>query len=129
MGIHGVGHLDVRDNPDLLCIQVDDSIMSLSYDGWYKDSTAHYSEDCGYTGVEDYKFENKSVSVAPNPASDFIEIDFNNVILSGAKDPTIRVYDLLGVEVINSTLTPALPKEMDSYHFTNLCTTSPTRTK
>jgi len=33
-------------NPNLACIQVDNEALSLGYQGWYKDATASYSEDC-----------------------------------------------------------------------------------
>jgi hypothetical protein len=59
-------------------------------------------------GVNNVKqeFDNKSVSVIPNPASDFVEVDFGNVILSEAKDQVVKIYNFLGEMVI--TTTPSL---------------------
>jgi hypothetical protein len=94
---------DASNNPNLTCIQVDDSVFSINNTNWKKDYTAHYSENCNYTGIEDFKFENKSVSVKPNPAADFVEVDFGNVIQSAAKDPVV-VYDQLGIKYMDSRL-------------------------
>ena len=94
---------DASNNPNLTCIQVDDSVFSMNNTNWKKDYTAHYSTDCGYTGVEDFKFENNSVSVVPNPASDFIEI--NNVIPAdgGILNNSVKIYNFLGEMVLLST--------------------------
>ncbi|WP_109851266.1 immunoglobulin-like domain-containing protein [Aquimarina sp. AU58] len=44
-------------NPNLICIQVDDP--SASYlNGWDKDATASFSDDCNWTYVPDDNFEN-----------------------------------------------------------------------
>ena len=40
--------LNVRYNPNLFCIEVDDPVASESYSKWYKDEQAIYSEDCVY---------------------------------------------------------------------------------
>jgi hypothetical protein len=96
-------------NPYLYCIQVVDSIRAVFNSNWQKDSTAYYSENCNYTGVEDNIIENNSVSVFPNPAADFVEVDFGNVILSEAKDPFIIIYNLFGEKVLSSIATPPDP--------------------
>jgi hypothetical protein len=92
-------------NPDLYCIQVADSSTAANNEYWQKDLTAHYSENCNYTGVEDDIIRNNYVSVSPNPASDFVEIDFgNNRTLKGAVE-SILIYNLYGEKVISSIAT------------------------
>lgn len=48
--------------------------------------------------------EKPQITISPNPASDYIEINPGKVILSEAKD--LKIYNALGECVIN--LTPAL---------------------
>ena len=87
-------------NPNLICIQVDDSAWSSNNPYWYKDSTAHYSTDCGYTGVDELKIGNNSVSVSPNPAMDYIEISFPPSKKRGSGGVSMVIYDMLGKEVL-----------------------------
>ena len=103
-----IEHCDADNNPNLYCIQVDDSLFSIYEFGWEKDDQAHYSEDCGYTGMDDNKFENQTVSVAPNPAMDFIEI--NNVIHAeaGISDQNVKIFNFLG-EIVSGLDTPPDP--------------------
>ena len=55
------------------------------------------------------EFENKSVSVAPNPAMDFIEIELgSNHTLKGAVE-NIKIYNFLGEMVQNDIATPPGP--------------------
>jgi len=62
--------LDATNNPDLNCIQVDDSASSYSYQYWYKDVGARYSENCGSSyAVEDNWGIESDISVYPNPCS------------------------------------------------------------
>ncbi len=54
--------IDVRYNPDLLCIQVDDAETAYTYTDWYKNGYTGYSEDCStyvmeMTYVPDDNFE------------------------------------------------------------------------
>jgi WD40 repeat protein len=50
-------------------------------------------------------------TISPNPASDYIEIDINDVILSEAKNLGMSIYDVLGVEVYCSIATPPAPSQ------------------
>jgi len=100
------------DNPNLYCIEVDDSAWSASSSGWHKDPQAHYSENCGYTAVEEYTSRYVTVlSISPNPANGYIEIALDNHILQGMVGNTrgaeqvlkdvvkrVKIYDVLGVE-------------------------------
>jgi Leucine-rich repeat (LRR) protein len=47
---------NVTNNPSLLCIEVDDVLLSQSYAGWLEDDPNSYSSGCG-TYVPDDKFE------------------------------------------------------------------------
>jgi hypothetical protein len=57
----------------------------------------------GWTDVEDNPVESEFI-ISPNPASDYIEINLDNAILSEAKD--LKIYNTMGECVF--TLTPAL---------------------
>lgn len=66
----------VYDNPNLLCIEVDDVVYANEkqcdlpgVDGWCKDETAEYSLSCGL-GTDE--FIQSSVLLVPNPASDVV---------------------------------------------------------
>ncbi|QCX01642.1 T9SS type A sorting domain-containing protein [Aggregatimonas sangjinii] len=53
--------VDVSNNPNLSCIQVDNVVFSENNPGWIKDATASYSEDCSltpaFTTIPDPNFE------------------------------------------------------------------------
>jgi hypothetical protein len=98
-----LGVLDCTYHPYLYCIQVADSTKAAMNTLLVKDKHAVWSEDCGYTS--NYETSNtESIRISPNPASDYIDILYENVILSGAKD--LKIYNSIGECVIN--LTPAL---------------------
>jgi Leucine-rich repeat (LRR) protein len=104
-----LNYFNAEYNPDLYCIQVADSALAANNKNWYKGKQAHYSTNCNYTGVEnELKFQ-ETVSVIPNPASDFVEVDYGNVILSEAKNPLIIICNLFGEKVISSIATPPDP--------------------
>jgi len=84
------------DNRYLYCIQVDDSAWSANADEWYKDDHAHYSEDCGYTGVEEFLTEGTEVFIIPNPFSQSTAINYQ---LTTPSQVGLKVYDTLGIEV------------------------------
>ena len=62
--------LNVTNNPNLSCIQVDDAsnIPNL----WTKDATAVYNEDCSALSNKD--FELSGISILPNPTSGVLNI-------------------------------------------------------
>jgi hypothetical protein len=62
------------------------------------------------TGVEPEETISGELIVYPNPASDYIEISVSSVILSETKDPFIKIYNVLGVEITTPNLTSALPQ-------------------
>jgi photosystem II stability/assembly factor-like uncharacterized protein len=55
--------------------------------------------------------EKQELTISPNPATDYIEITGSSVILSEAKDPFFRIYDVLGVEVNCGISTPPAPSQ------------------
>jgi Secretion system C-terminal sorting domain len=83
-------------NPDLTCIQVDDSAASAGFIKWEKDKTAHYSEDCGYSGVEEFPELHGDVSIFPNPAQNRFTVEFEFAFPQAI---TIILSDLSGREV------------------------------
>jgi trimeric autotransporter adhesin len=93
-------------NPDLVCIQVDDSAASANYENWRKDSTAHYSEDCGYTDVEDYLLIETEISVFPNPANTSFVVQFE---LEDPRAVVLSLSDILG----NSVQVKEIPKQLN----------------
>jgi hypothetical protein len=58
------------------------------------------------SSIKENYIEFNNMSLSPNPATDYIEIDMNDVVLSEAKNP--RIFDLLGVEITTPNLTPTL---------------------
>jgi hypothetical protein len=89
------------DNPDLYCIQVDDSAWSAKAEKWEKDDHAVYSEDCGYTGVEEFLTPGTEISIFPNPAGSSFVVSFE---LETPKTLTMTLTDLSGRELQEFTL-------------------------
>lgn len=69
---------DATDNPDLTCIQYD-GIFVLT--GWKKDINASYSTNCSLATPSFVKDET-SVLIYPNPASNLISIELENITTS-----------------------------------------------
>jgi hypothetical protein len=99
-----IGYLDAVNNPNLLCIEVRDSTKAAKNHGWHKDDWAIYSEDCRTVGVGEGIDVSNDITIFPNPASDYIDINIGEVILSCAKG--LNIYNTMGECVF--TLTPAL---------------------
>jgi hypothetical protein len=97
IGLNASGNLNATNNPDLLCIQVDNPSLAENYMNFNKDPWAHYSTNCNYTGVENELNFHNPASVFPNPASDFVEFDLNFV-------GEAVIYNLFGeIEVSTKT--------------------------
>jgi len=81
----------VNDNPNLICIQVDDVVYANNQDcdnnNWCKDDWTEYSEEC-ILGIE----ENSLISftIYPNPTQDVLFIDTQQSI------ETIKIYNVQG---------------------------------
>ena len=85
---------DATDNPDLTCIEVDDTIFSNSAPGWDKDATASYKLDCHYnqTYVPDDAFEQTLKDMgyddsSTDPLDDYV--------------PTVRINKLTTLYISN----------------------------
>lgn len=63
-------------NPNLYCIEVDDSVSSTTNLNWIKDFQSHYSENCSVLGVAE--IESANFQILPNPSSDWLYIKMDN---------------------------------------------------
>ena len=97
-------YFDVSGNPDLYCIQVDDSTWSANAEKWIKDDHAVYSEDCGYSGIEEFLTAGTEISIFPNPAG-------NSFIVS---------FELETPKILNITLTDLSGKELQEFSLANI---------
>jgi hypothetical protein len=94
-------------NKNLRCIQVKDSAKAAKNHYWHKDKWAIYSEDCSSVGVDEGIDVSNDITISPNPASDYIEINFGRWTPSVRWSPSdLTIYNSLGECIIN--LTPAL---------------------
>lgn len=93
-----VDGMDARNNPALLCIEVDnkqDADLGLSpYDSWFKDESVSYSENCDVNLGIDQHLLNNSISIFPNPAEDHIVIKADNQQIV-----KVVIYSILGRSV------------------------------
>ncbi|MFI1771958.1 leucine-rich repeat domain-containing protein [Thalassobellus citreus] len=92
-------NLDASLNPNLTCIEVDDTSAANSSLNYLIDATASYSLDCNYIlNINDFELA-KSISIYPNPATSEISIISDKIIES------IELIDVFG-KVIKSSLNP-----------------------
>lgn len=66
--------LNTTNNPNLLCIQVDDQAYAEAQSDWLVDSGVAFSEDCGFLGIEDSTFS--SWSIIPNPSDGLVRVQY-----------------------------------------------------
>jgi hypothetical protein len=92
--------LDCRKNPDLICIQVNDSSLAAQEKLWLKDPTAHYSEDCSETNVEFPELRN-DISIFPNPARNNFLLSFE---FAEPQSISISLNDLSGKTMIERNI-------------------------
>jgi len=86
----------IYENPNLLCVQVDDIDYANSQDNWHKDEIASYSVDCGVLGEESVSLQ--EITLFPVPANDRIRlIDFNGEIKE------YQILNLQGTVLIEGT--------------------------
>ncbi|MBK6283911.1 MAG: hypothetical protein IPF54_15800 [Draconibacterium sp.] len=86
-------NLNARENPDLLCIQVDDEDASYKFDNWYKDIFTAYATDCsGYkikmTYVPDDNFEQALIDLGLDS-----ETTLNDSV------PTVAIKNLKSLDI------------------------------
>ncbi|WP_298418251.1 T9SS type A sorting domain-containing protein [uncultured Kordia sp.] len=80
-------NINMRSNPNLACVTVDD--IAYSNTNWAnKDATTAYGTNCGTLTVAEVV--KKMIHVYPNPAKDFIHIEMDSVLKSA------RLYTVLG---------------------------------
>lgn len=84
-------------NPNLYCIQVDDSVSSTNDPNWIEDSQSYYSEACNWVGIAE--IDNSNFKILPNPASDWLFIEMDNPEIS-----QIEICDFKGKILLNQTL-------------------------
>nr|WP_299205020.1 T9SS type A sorting domain-containing protein [uncultured Brumimicrobium sp.] len=89
-----------HNNPNLTCIQHDAGYTPEPYtggEGWMKDATASWSENCGTAGLEDFESA-LNISIYPNPTNGEFSIDLGETIQS----LTIYITDITGKEVYSN---------------------------
>jgi hypothetical protein len=88
-------------NPNLYCIQVDDSIGSTNNPNWIEDAQSNYSESCGWAGISEIDYSN--FKLLPNLASDWLQIEMdtpqnNQIVLSDLNGKTLSTHSILNKE-------------------------------
>ncbi len=93
---------NATENPNLLCIQVDDEIAAVNgeppYDSWNIAPNSSYSEDCLF-GIEDALLKN-NISLYPNPVEDIVHLrndsfaEINQVSFYNMNGRAIHVKEL-----------------------------------
>lgn len=79
---------------NLTCIQHDAGYTPVPYsagNGWLKDATASWSEDCGTAGIEDFESA-LNISIYPNPTHGDFSIEMGETIQSF----TVQITDITG---------------------------------
>jgi len=79
---------------NLTCIQHDAGYTPVPYsagNGWLKDATASWSEDCGTAGIEDVESA-LNISIYPNPTHGDFSIEMGETIQSF----TVQITDITG---------------------------------
>jgi len=65
---------NTTNNPNLLCIQVDDQAYAEAQSDWLVDSGVAFSEDCGFLGLENSAFSNWNI--VPNPSDGLVQVQY-----------------------------------------------------
>lgn len=85
---------NAKHNPNLMCIQVDDTVYMNATWSNKKDSTASFSTDCNTTGNANISKDDK-ITIYPNPFSTQATIAFSEE----QRNTTIKITDMLGQEI------------------------------
>ncbi|MEN9442088.1 MAG: hypothetical protein RLZ33_2165 [Bacteroidota bacterium] len=85
-------------NPNLYCIQVDDSINSTNNLNWIKDSQSYYSEECDWANISET--ESWSFNILPNPAADWIIIKVDS-----PQNNHVEISDIKGKILLSQIIT------------------------
>jgi Leucine-rich repeat (LRR) protein len=92
--------LNATNNPNLICIQVDNVAIANSYTGvtFIKDTVASYSTNCGVTSVPDIN-NLSTMQIFPNPATNH----FNIALGSSNQKVEVSITDITGKIVYATT--------------------------
>jgi len=107
----GILYFWALNNPDLLCIEVDD--VAWSEFNWNNvDPVATFSTDCNAScvvGIEEHSLSN--FQIYPNPTREFINLEFGEIV----KVPTVTIRNVSGHIVLSNTYpsTDRITIEMD----------------
>lgn len=97
----GLTNLDAQNNPDLLCIQVDDVTLAEGYAGWLKDATASYNVNCNSnkTYIPDNNFEQALINLGYDKGGldNYVITDSINTI-QRLDIKQLNIFDLTGIE-------------------------------
>ncbi|WP_435261720.1 T9SS type A sorting domain-containing protein [Tenacibaculum sp. nBUS_03] len=80
-----------KNNPELTCIQVDNTDFSNTNWNTFKDETASYDENCVTNSIK--KFSLQNIQLYPNPANNLITIQIDHTI------EKIDIYTVHGVKI------------------------------
>jgi hypothetical protein len=86
---NSIGLLKATENPNLYCIQVDDSTSSTNNPYWTKDTQSYYSEACDWAAILEMEFS--AIKILPNPATDWLLVQFQN-----PQNESLEIYDIDG---------------------------------
>jgi Leucine-rich repeat (LRR) protein len=86
---------NAKHNPNLTCIQVDDTVYMNANWSNKKDTTASFSIDCTTTGIANLSNIDDKITIYPNPFSTQAIIAFSEE----QRNTTIKITDILGQEM------------------------------
>ncbi len=112
-------------NPSLTCIQVDNAAYSTT--NWPSiDVTASFSENCNY-GIENNQLT--SVSLYPNPATDFITIELDETFNNAKVEILNALGQVVSNQPINSNITTLQLPVQNGIYFIKLTVDHKTKTE
>ncbi|HET8838123.1 MAG TPA: T9SS type A sorting domain-containing protein [Flavobacteriaceae bacterium] len=88
----------VVNNPNLICIFVDEASFSANNAYWFKDSTATYVEtqqDCADLSTQDFPFQN--IEIYPNPVK-------TSLYVEGPNSYNSMIFNIRGKQLLKTTL-------------------------
>lgn len=102
-------NIDMRNNPNLHCIEVSDTAYCTSY--WTNiDSISYFSENCS-VNIDQLKNSN-GFELYPNPFQDSFTIDLN----TNSEHIVVQLFDLLGNKILESKISGKTTLDLSSTH-------------
>jgi len=95
-----------RLNPNLDCVKVDDPVAASSYSNWSIDANTSYSVDCTLTNIRTDKLDKTEASIYPNPTTDAITIEVDNLVEVNIYNTSGRLIQSETVNKINLSHLP-----------------------